>query len=214
MEEQANDAAERLERFRTAKAFFNNGEFFRAYDLAIEAVAHWPDELRFAHLAVLSLANAGAVDLAVEKFAALGLNACGDMDACALYARLKKDQGFAACGEERVKSLREAWAIYEQAYIKARAEGNPDAYYPGINVAATALWIGDVAEARQISREVLETLAPRLKGPTTDDRYWLQATALEARLILGELDEAERLAAEVLAEGAGQYAQLATTGRQ
>jgi class 3 adenylate cyclase len=61
---------------------------------------------------------------------------------------------------------------------------------------------------------VLETLAPRLHAPASDDRYWLQATALEARLILGELDEAERLATEVLAAGDGQYAQLATTGRQ
>ena len=203
-----------MERFRTAKAFFNNGEFFRAYDLAIEAAAHWPDELRFAHLAVLSLANAGAVDLAVEKFAALGLDTCGDIDACSLFARLKKDQGFAACGEARIKYLREAWAIYEQAYVRAKAEGNPDAYYPGINVAATALWTGDLAKARQVSREVLEALAPRLNGPASDDRYWLEATALEARLILGELDEAERLASEVLAEGDGQYAQLATTGRQ
>jgi class 3 adenylate cyclase len=214
MDLQESDSAERLERFRTAKAFFNNGEFFRSYDLAIEAADHWPDDVRFAHLAVLSLANAGAVDLAIERFAALRLDACGDIDACSLLARLKKDQGFAASGEERVKILREASTIYEQAYAKARAEENPEAYYPGINVAATALWTGDLAKAQQISREVLETLEPRLNGPATGDRYWLQATALEAQLILGDLESAERLAAEVLAKGAGQYAQLATTGRQ
>jgi hypothetical protein len=214
MEPQASDPAKKLEDYRTAKAFFNNGEFFRSYDLATEALTVWPGELRFAHLAVLSLANAGALDRALEKFTELHLGTCGDMDACTLLGRLKKDQGFATVGEERRKFLREAHATYAEVYAKARAESDPGAYYPGINVAATALWTGDLAEAKRISREVLDSLEPRRNNHQLDDHYWLQATALEAQLILGELDEAERSAADVLAEGAGLYAQLATTGRQ
>jgi hypothetical protein len=63
-----------LERYRAAKAFFNNGEFFRSYDLAREAFEALPEQLGLAHLAVLSLADAGAVEIALEKFGAFGLD--------------------------------------------------------------------------------------------------------------------------------------------
>ena len=42
-------------------AFFDHGEFFRAYDLAAEAPELFPGNVWLAHRAVLSLANAGDV---------------------------------------------------------------------------------------------------------------------------------------------------------
>ena len=50
--------------FERIKIAFNDGEFFRAYDLALEAHLACPEDERFAHRAVLSLANAGATELA------------------------------------------------------------------------------------------------------------------------------------------------------
>jgi len=208
------DREEKRDRFQTIRSFFDNGEFFRSYDLAIEAIEQWPEEMRFAHSAVLSLANAGAIDLALERFAALGLNRSPDLDARALLARLKKDQGFASSGEQRLTLHGEARLIYEEAYAMAVADGDPEAYYPGINAAALALWTGDPVSARQLAREVLERLTTNLVETDLANRYWQRATALEGHLILGELDQATSMATEVLTAGAGQYAQIATTGRQ
>jgi hypothetical protein len=202
------------ELFRTAKAYFNNGEFFRCYDLAVEAFCQTPQEGRFAHLAVLSLANAGALELAVEKFVAFGLDRSEEQEARSLLGRLKKDEGFAAAGEERLRLHKEALAIYEEAYARALHSGNTEAYYPGINAAALALWTGDRATARTLARVVLEEVLSLLKESQRGDRYWLLATALEARLLLGESEAAGELALAVLAEGAGQHAQVASTGRQ
>jgi hypothetical protein len=54
-----------------------------------------------------------------------------DLDARALLARLKKDQGFATTGGLRLKLHREARAIYEEAYAIAVKDGSSEAYYPG-----------------------------------------------------------------------------------
>jgi hypothetical protein len=94
-----------------ARAFFRNGEFFRAYDIAVAGLRLAPDEVPLAHLAVLSLANAGATEMAVAKFASLGLQAHENPSIRALFGRLKKDQAFAAPRSERAPIQREARAI-------------------------------------------------------------------------------------------------------
>ncbi|MGA2535030.1 MAG: adenylate/guanylate cyclase domain-containing protein [Terracidiphilus sp.] len=208
------DSEQIRERFQAAKAFFNNGEFFRSYDLAVEAIALWPEEMRFAHLAVLSLANAGASDLALEKYAAFGLDRSTELDARTLLARLKKDQGFATSGTLRLKLLREARAIYENAYAISVANGDPGAYYPGINSAALALWTGDSDSARRIARKVLDGLEATAGEFDAENHYWLRVTALEAHLILDQPEQARSIAEEVLAAGAAHCAQVATTCRQ
>ncbi len=213
-ENRATEPQSSSESYKTAKAFFNNGEFFRSYDLAVEGQAAWPKESRFAHLAVLSLANAGAVDLALEKYEAFGLVGSADQEARSLLGRLKKDQGFATRGEDRLRFHGEARAIYEEAYAAALAEGRREAYYPGVNAAALALWTGDRSAARHLARAVLAEVELLLTTTDGSDRYWLLATSLEAKLLLGELDGTETLAAAVLADGAGHYAEVATTGRQ
>ena len=54
-------------RLKDVKTFFDHGEFFRAYDLAAEALELFPGDVVLAHRAVLSLANAGATALALES---------------------------------------------------------------------------------------------------------------------------------------------------
>ena len=195
-----------------ANAYFNNGEFFRSYDLSIDALDKWPAEPAFVHLAVLSLANAGALDLALEKISSLGLAQLHTLEAQTLLARLYKDFGFANSGEERQQSHSKALALYEQTFRQELATGNGEAYYPGINAAALSLWTGDREKARDLAQQVLSLLA---ELPDTEaDRYWRKATEAEAHLLLGDLRSVERASAEVLRVGAGQFAQLATTARQ
>ena len=165
------------------------GSSFRSYDLAVEGHAGWPGQTRFAHLAVLSLANAGAVDLALEKFQAFGLGESTDQEARALLGRLKKDQGFATRGDGRLQFLAEARAIYEETYARALTEGRREAYLPGRERGVR--WRcgpGDTSAARQLARAVLAEVELLLFTTDGSDRYWLQATSLEAKLLLGELD--------------------------
>src|ERR1700739_3401534 len=81
---------------KDVKTFFDHGEFFRAYDLAADALELFPGNVGLAHRAVLSLANAGATALALEKYYEFALDQRVDnrweTDVRSLLGRLKKDQ--------------------------------------------------------------------------------------------------------------------------
>jgi Adenylate and Guanylate cyclase catalytic domain len=197
--------------------YFNHGEFFRAYDLAAEALELFPGNIALAHRAVLSLANAGATALALDKYHEFGLDKRHGTDVRSLLGRLKKDQAFAETGEARAIMFREARALYEGAFFAATAAHDPEAYYPAINAATLALLAGDAEAAGRLAGEVLDLLAPRIANlgeGGTADRYWVLATALEAHLVRGDLDAARALVDQVVAASGRDDAALATTGRQ
>lgn len=212
------DTAEGL--LKDVNTFFDHGEFFRAYDLAAEALEQFPGDVALAHRAVLSLANAGATALALDKYYEFGLDKRLDnrleTDVRSLLGRLKKDQAFAATGEARVALFREGRALYEDAFHAATAVGDPEAYYPAINAATLALFAGNAEAAGQLAGEVLDLLAPRIASlnEAAPDRYWVLATALEAHLVRGDLDAARGLVDQVVAAAGSDDAALATTGRQ
>jgi class 3 adenylate cyclase len=201
---------------KDVKVFFDHGEFFRAHDLAAEGLQQFPGNVALAHRAVLSLANAGATELALEKYHEFGLHQRDETDLRSLLGRLKKDQAFAQTGEARAALFREGRAVYEDAFHIATAARDPEAYYPAINAATLALFAGDAAAAERLAGEVLDLLAPRLA--TLDDaaaeRYWVLATALEAHLVRGDMDAARGLVDQVVAAAGTDDAALATTGRQ
>ena len=70
------------------KTFFDHGEFFRAYDLAAEALELFPGDVWLAHRGVLSLANAGATALALEKYYEFGLDQRTETDVRSLLGRI------------------------------------------------------------------------------------------------------------------------------
>jgi histidine ammonia-lyase len=198
------------------KTFFDHGEFFRAYDLAAEALKLFPGDVWLAHRGVLSLANAGATELALKKYYELGLDERPETDIRSLLARLKKDQAFGETGEARTALLRESRALYEEAFRGATDAADPAAYYPAINAATLALLAGDADGADRLAEEVLALVAPRIASldDAAPDRYWVLATALEAHLVRGDLDAAEALTDQVVAAAGRDEAALATTGRQ
>jgi hypothetical protein len=204
-------------RLTEVKAFFNHGEFFRAYDLAAETLELFPGNVALAHRAVLSLANAGATALALSKYYELGLDKQPDTDARGLLGRLKKDQAFAATGEARAAMFREGRSLYEEAFRAAIGAHDPEAYYPAINAATLALFAGDADAAGRLAGKVLDLLAPRIASLDESgaaDRYWVLATALEAHVVRSDLDAAGGLVDRVVAAAGRDYAALATTGRQ
>jgi tetratricopeptide (TPR) repeat protein len=207
-------------RLAEVKTFFNQGEFFRAYDLAAEALELFPGNDALAHRAVLSLANAGATALALDRYCEFGLNQRLDdrleTDVRSLLGRLKKDQAFAETGEARAALFREGRALYEDAVRAATVAGDPEAYYPAINAATLALFAGDAEAAGRLAGEVLDLLAPRIASldDVAAERYWVLATVLEAHLVRGDLDAARGLVDQVVAAAGSDDAALATTGRQ
>ncbi|MCV7349989.1 adenylate/guanylate cyclase domain-containing protein [Mycobacterium parmense] len=204
-------------RLAEVDTFFNQGEFFRAYDVATDALQVFPGNVGLAHRAVLSLANAGATALALGKFHELGLDGRPETDVASLLGRLKKDQAFAETGEARSALFREGRALYESAFRTAAAANDPAAYYPAVNAATLALFAGDADAAGRLAGEVLELLAPRMADPAAAgaaDRYWVLATALEANLVRGDLDAARGLVDRVVAAAGRDHAAFATTGRQ
>jgi len=205
------------ELLKEVKSFFDHGEFFRAYDLASDAMEAFPGNVALAHRAVLSLANAGATALALEKYYEFGLDQRPETDARSLLGRLKKDQAFAETGEARAATFREARVLYERAFRTASDANDPEAYYPAINAATLALLHGDAEMASRLAGEVLDLLASRIANLDEDaaaDRYWVLATALEAYLVRGDLDAADVMVDRVVAAAGRDDAALATTGRQ
>ena len=140
-------------------AFFDHGEFFRAYDLAAEALELFPGNVWLAHRAVLSLANAGATALALEKYDEFRLDRRPEADVRSLLGRLKKDQAFAETGEARAALFREGRAVYEGAFRAATAADDPEAYYPAINAATLALFSGDAEAAGRLAGEARSSSA-------------------------------------------------------
>lgn len=165
------------------RALERQGEYFRAYDLASQAIQRWPGDERLKHRAVLALCNAGATDLALQRFAALGLDSSLDVDCLALHARIHKSIALAASGPARQEALLRSAQHYRAAWSRACATDPDKAYFPAINL-ATTLFLADPAsaESRVIAAEVAAGLASRLNGTIPD--YWLWATAVEAAILL------------------------------
>src|SRR5437870_975867 len=171
------------------------GELFRAYDLATQGLAAFPDDLRLKHRAVLCLASTGARQQATQLFDEFGLDGHSDirlttslgLDIAALRPRLLKDEALAATGKARARMLAQAGEAYAALYRKAVEVGNPEAYYPGVNGATMYLLAGEPDQAAALARQVLEQLRSR---PATQKSYYEAVSALEAELVIGDLDRA------------------------
>jgi len=205
MNDAPHHATRTAEQWLTAvKAFEREGEFFKAYDLAAQALGSFHDDLWLKHRAVLCLARAGAIDLAQHKYSEFGLPgaAIENEDVDALGARLLKDLALAATGEKRRKMAVQAADRY--AAIHERYHN----YYPAINAASMRLVAGDDAGAKSYARSALA----ELEGAEED--YYSVATRIEALFLLGEVDAARALFPKAMKLNRGDQAALATTWRQ
>ena len=195
----------------------HDGEFFRAYDLAQQGLQQFPGDAALAHRAVLNLCNAGALPMARRKFAEYGLEASNEIDHLSLGGRLLKSEAFRLKGAQQAGLLRAAAAHYGRAYALAKTAGLPDRYYPGVNLATLQLLRGDGTSAQRVAREVLDGIEPMLAEAAfarRADAYWVLATAIEAWLVLGEVERARALVPAALQASGRRYSDLATSVRQ
>ena len=199
------------------------GELFRAYDLASQGLALFPDDFALKHRAVLCLASTGATRQAAELIDRLGLDTeTGtplrtqlELDVAALRPRLLKDQALATTGQQRAAKLFSAAEAYADVYRRARAADNRVAYYPGINAASLYLLAGQAEPAFGLAREVLRQLA---EWPADEKAFYELASELEAQLVLGDMDRAgatmELVCAAIRGEAQADYRGLSSSVRQ
>ena len=196
----------------------HDGEFFRAYDVALQGLQCFPGDPALAHRAVLNLCNAGALPMARRKFVEYGLDRSDQVEHLTLGGRLLKSEAFRRSGADQAPLLRAAASQYDRAWALAKAAGDADSYFPGINFATLSLLVGDGAAAHRVAREVLGDIEPQLAAidldAAPDGAYWLLATAIEAWLVLGELERARALVAPALQASGRRYSDLASSVRQ
>jgi tetratricopeptide (TPR) repeat protein len=155
---------------------------------------------------IRQIARSGDVLRAWRLFEGAGLLESRDGEALSLKGRLLKDRGLSAVGPDRGELLEQA----QEAY--ARAAGDRRATYPLINAATIALLKGKPAEAQVLARQVLDLLESGEHEPET--RYWLGATAAEAKLLLGDSRGARIAMEEALKAAPDAWEDHAATLRQ
>jgi class 3 adenylate cyclase len=126
-------------------------------------------------------------------------------DILSLRGRLWKDQF------HRSPNAADAVSLAERArdqYLEAYAlQHDP---FPGINAASLSMLVGDAEAARALAREIIVRLAAQTAPPTC----WDFATEGEARLLLGEIDQARKSYAAANAHAPGDAGSVATMRRQ
>lgn len=161
-----------LERAHSA---IRSGDLLAAYDLVTAAIADGNADRGLRFVLVLALARMGETDRAYALFQQYDLAADANEDVLALGARLLKDRAVAATGPGRPALFRAASLAYLDA--NTRFGG----YFSLINAASLAHLAGDTDRARDLAGRVLAD--PEVAAPSS---YFAAASAVEARLLLGD----------------------------
>ena len=171
---------------RAVDAALKLGESFLAYDIANEGLAYFPDEVRLLQLKALSLARTGTTSGANDILEALRKQGHDDEETMGILARTHKDLWMLSSTEEEADyHLLQSLGFYLEGYESSGG------YYTGINAASMALVAGETEKAETIAREVSAICEESLAKapPDSGEFYWLEATAAEAALVVGDLDE-------------------------
>jgi class 3 adenylate cyclase len=125
-------------------------------------------------------------------------------DVWSLAGRIAKER-YSAAKDKSSAGAHESALTAIECY--QRAFGLSGSAYPAVNAATMAMLAGDEALARTLALETLTALEP---GPD----HWHRATAGEARLILGELDDARTHYLEAHKLAGNKYGDIASMRRQ
>ena len=174
---------------RAVDAALKLGESFLAYDIANEGLAYFPDQVRLLQLKALSLARTGTTSGANDILEELRKQGHDDEETMGILARTHKDLWMLSSTEEEADyHLLQSLGFYLEGYESSGG------YYTGINAASMALVAGETEKAKTIAREVSAICEKSLAKapPDSGEFYWLEATAAEAALVVGDLDTANK----------------------
>ena len=179
-----------------------------ALDLTRSAVFHDDHSVELHYLGALASARIGAID---EAETWLGKIDRGQLDnspltteVWSLAGRIAKERFSAARNKTSVAArehARGAIAAYQRAFDIG---GSP---YPAVNAATMATLVGDLTLGQTLARRALS----RLAGPGD---HWHHATAGEAHLLVGEVNEVRAHYAEAYRLAGNRFGDIAAMRRQ
>lgn len=203
------DAADSTADRARIRAHLDHGAPWDACDAFRETIAKHPSDAELLYLGALAHARAGATHQAhalLDQAQAAASSAPERLpDILSLRGRLWKD------AFHRAPDAADAAAIAERArkeYVAAYAL-NRDSF-PGINAATLSMLLGDRVASQRLAQEILAKLAAQ----TSTHTLWDHATAGEAQLLVGQLDDARRSYAAACALAPGDTGSVATMRRQ
>jgi Adenylate and Guanylate cyclase catalytic domain/MAP3K TRAFs-binding domain len=194
---------------QAAETLLKNGAALPAYDALAEGVRAFPEDLRLRQLLALALARAGAPDQASVVLQQLRAAGHVDEETLGLLARTCKDLwALESSPGPRREHLARAHAAYLEAH---RRSGG---YWSGINVATTALLLGDREDAMAAARQVRDACTELHRSdPARHDLYWILATLGEASLVLRDDQAAYAWYVRAANVGRERLADLVSTRR-
>ena len=186
----------------------DTGLNLQALDLARDAKTGPADTAEIRYLAALAAARIGAIDDAEKLLAEIDRQALGAsplaVEVWSLAGRIAKerfgvarDRSSAVAGEHALRAI--------DNYSRAFAISG-DAY-PAVNAATMALLTGDAPRSHTLARQALSALRP-------DGDHWQHATAGEALLVLGRVDEARARYAEAYRLAGSRFGDISSMRRQ
>ncbi|MBF0357648.1 MAG: DUF4071 domain-containing protein [Magnetococcales bacterium] len=200
----APSASELLAKVKKAN---NSAEYLLAYDQAMSGLEIYPLDVNLKFQAVLALARSGATGRAREAFNELGLAGSSDEDTASLAARILKDRFFSSTTLRDLGAATESANGYEKVYLRTGG------YYPAINAASMWLFAGDRDRSAQLAAETLEIISQ--KGSVdVGEQYWLEATKLEAMLLLEDMHGTEEQIKKISILAKHNISDLASTRTQ
>jgi len=196
--------------------YLRQGEPLLAYNAVQEGLRIGPQSLRLRQLKGLALARSGDVERANRLLRELAAEGIADAETLGLLARTHKDLALGTTDAvRRALHLESAFRSYHRAYQSACVSGaSGDAWYTGINAAATAVLRGDLATARRIAGDVLRLCIRAQASPCAPNDFWLEATLGEATLILGDGGASFAHYAKAAKLAPGRFGNLGSTRRQ
>jgi len=159
-------------------------------EIAEERFPERPEAIRFIQLRALYYSRKRMPEKAIEHLLTLSgkMKDYYDVETAGILAGAYKQLNDQSSLCEAHRIYLEAWETYSQRQNA----------YPGINAAATALWIGERARARRIAEDVRNLLLRRedalariRPGQGSSLDYYDQVTLAEAYLITGDYDTAK-----------------------
>jgi class 3 adenylate cyclase len=216
---------------KIGESVLKRGEPILAYDILSHGLALLGEKtqdaqaktmtLRLRQLLCLALAQSGATERARGRLEELCRDGHDNPETLGLLGRVHKDRALKFSSKaQRLEALDEAFRIYRRGFQIAEArygrERLPadaqDAYYCGINAAATAVLRGSQKRARPIAQRVRQICEELLQQAPSD--YWLLATLGEAELILAHFENARQWYRQAIDQVGDNWREFSTTRRQ
>ena len=193
---------------RLGESAYKLGQVMFAYDVLIEGLHYFSENLRLNQLFSLSLIKCGYLKRARDILSGLVKKGNHDEETLGILGRVYKDMWILSGQTPSLSSeLKMSRNLYFQAFRKNKG------YYSGINAASLSLMLGDKQTAEKLAHIVLR-ICMQIVQSSSSPLYWCLATLGEGNLILGKIEDAKQYFSRAKAASTKNYSDLASTRRQ